>query len=71
MSKPSIGRIVHFYDQTYSGKPEAAIIVNVLTDVLVNLRVFKDDAFVGYETSVKLIGTGDASRYWDWPPRVE
>lgn len=70
MSKPSIGRIVHFYDADMPDSPVAAIIVRVWSDTCVNLRTFGDHAFVGYETSV-VLDDAAANKYWSWPPRVE
>lgn len=83
--KPSIGRIVHYTwprlsrNRDFNG-PQGqadtvpAIIVAVLSDTVVNLRVFQDGAAaVASVTSVQEksehpgVEHGD---YWEWPERV-
>lgn len=62
MKKPTLGRIVLFYD-TVSASP--AIITNVFSDECVNLTVFNDgDTPTSRHTSVSL---GTSPGQWGWP----
>lgn len=70
--KPSIGRIVHFYQINEPVVP--AIITQVWDDEHVNLRVFQDNAYTPeLHISVALAesGGGAMQKWWCWPPRVE
>jgi len=71
MQKPSLGRIVFFH--TVGESPAPAIITRVLSDVCVNITVFRDAA----ETAQKLcVGFSEPGQehgrtaYWSWPSRV-
>ena len=66
--KPTIGRIVHFYERP-DAKPRAAIVVDL--DVIGNpsLRVFaargtNDTYYYGVPQRGETTGW-----FWDWPPR--
>lgn len=72
--KPSVGCIVHFYQQT-SGAPEisgpfAAIVAHTYDepDQAVNLVVFTE---LGGTRAERLVSIEDygGTRYWEWPPR--
>ena len=66
--KPSIGRIVHYYDSPH-GDCLAAIITAVHTDEIVSLTAFmQGGATVGF-TSVMQDKIGTLSS-WSWPPRI-
>jgi hypothetical protein len=75
--KPSVGRIVHFGQPTYTSEPDgvvawAAIVTWVHEDGSVNLRVFHPSAFANadqHHERVKESETLEAAR-WSWPPRV-
>jgi hypothetical protein len=78
--KPTIGRIVHYTfqknaDESDRGQSDTvpAIIVQVWSDVCVNLRVFQDgDANPRWQTSVvKRDESNEANGdYWEWPTRA-
>jgi len=75
--KPTIGRIVHFFDAALRADannhvgpgPYAAVVTQVFDGACVNLKVivpFGDDR---HEGSVPEKKAGDYSaRYWTWPP---
>lgn len=69
--KPTVGRIVHFHDQSNGkGQPYPAIVTHVWSDDCVNLYVIGDGSFptsLGLQTSV-LLGNGPGQ--WSWPERV-
>lgn len=73
IQKPTVGRIVHFYDrwlQAGEGKPWAAIVVAVGEDNRVNILAI--DAG-GCQHAFLSIPHKDASKrggYWEYPPRV-
>lgn len=81
MQKPSIGRIVHFYDRSYEANqpngigPYPAIITYVWggsPDFLVNLEVF--GLGQAHETSIPYNDAPEAatsSTWWCWPTKVE
>ncbi|GIQ67410.1 hypothetical protein DUZ99_02240 [Xylanibacillus composti] len=62
--KPSVGRIVHFHT---SNGPAAAIVINVHSELEVDLQVFHADGSIKWVTDVP---AGVAVGCWDWPPRV-
>lgn len=75
--KPTIGRIVHYYNESLEGVgPFAAIVTNVFpgspTDC-VNLTYFDRNGNVstkGAQTSIPFEGTSPGfSSWWCWPPR--
>lgn len=67
--KPTVGRIVHFYDNTMD-EPQAAIITRVHTDHLVNVSVFPDGERHHNARVVTSVHDGPAaSPNWCWPPR--
>lgn len=75
--KPTIGRIVHFYDFTLAADannsvgpgPYAAIVTQVFAGPYVNLKVFVPFGDDRHEGSVaEKTGGTPASRYWTWPP---
>lgn len=72
--KPSVGRIVHFYQQA-SDAPEisgpfAAIVTHAYDepDQAINLVVFTE---LGGTRAERLVSIKDygGTRYWEWPPR--
>lgn len=67
--KPTVGRIVHFYEQGQG--PFAAIITVVHSETCCTLSVFKPQqtqVYVG--SSVQHESVADKSWvYWAWPPR--
>lgn len=67
VQKPSLGRVVIFYDGTHV--PRAATIAYVRPDGSVNLSVHDTD---GSMFGVVNIGarTVDSVAFWDWPERV-
>jgi hypothetical protein len=71
--KPSVGRIVHFYqrmnDAPEISGPRAAIVTWAYDDddQPVNLTVFID-GFTQFEPMVSAKGYSE-NRYWEWPPR--
>lgn len=69
--KPTIGRIVHYWQSAPGVTPVPAIIVEVWSDDCVNLRIFRDSppADDEYVTSVTRCDQGDKWG-WDWPARV-
>ena len=75
MIKPTVGRIVWFFqqDRKMGNRPLAAIIAHVWTDTCVNLAIF-DQNGVPYgspPTSVRLVQEGDAAPrgcYCTWMP---
>lgn len=70
--KPSIGRIVHFWDAR-AKEPLPAMIGKVHSDTCVSLTVFDPFRPEGFfnATSVGSKETMAGGRYWVWPPRVE
>lgn len=74
---PSIGRIVHYqrrnlaFTEGVEGSivPEAALIVQVHNESLVNLQIFSGNGSTEFKTSVRLGDEGEANT-WIWPPRV-
>lgn len=66
--KPSVGRIVHFYNNDPEVGPLAALIVKVHNDTCVNLAVFATDGTITGLTSIT--NNLNDSRHWTVPPRV-
>ena len=64
--KPTIGRIVHYYN---GPKPRAAIVINVHNDTWVDLSVFDRSGGVSLCTDVE--EGPNSGRYWVWPPKEE
>lgn len=64
--KPSVGRVVHYYDEVGIG-PHAATIAHVWSDTCVNLGVLDSNGEPYSRTSVNL---GEGRNTWSWPPRV-
>lgn len=71
--KPSIGRIVHYWDAD-STDAHAAIITHAWNETLVNLTVFYDGAVPKPVARVEFalaLGVGVTTKpRWDWPPRL-
>ena len=65
--KPSVGRIVHYRNN--SGSVLAAIICYVHSERIVNLAVFTVKGEAEHQTSVDYSETG-VNCTWSWPPRV-
>ena len=73
MIKPTIGRIVWYYEADIHAQPRAAIICYVWSDTCVNLAVFSQNGFAESRTSVLLWqeghGTPRPSSYFaEWMP---
>lgn len=70
MSRPTVGRIVHYFEQD-SDVEHAAMITRVHSDVCVDLEVWHQrPEKSGRRTSI-LSRPGDALGRWDWPRREE
>jgi hypothetical protein len=76
--RPTVGRIVHYYPgnvcETSKGQPYPAIITHVISDRVVNLRIFQDAQHplpVSELTQAEVVSAepGMAGRRWCWPPR--
>lgn len=73
MQKPSVGRIVHYFERNNPDVPYAAIVVDVHEDGSPDLRIFNhgagptDDALA---THVDHRDSDQGSGFWDWPARV-
>lgn len=74
--KPSIGRIVHYYESP-TAQPLAAIITAVWSHSCVNLAIFNASGQPQSQppTSITLVADGaersSSGRCCTWPPRVE
>lgn len=78
--KPTVGRIVHFYDHnTEKPGPLAAMVAFVYDDQftenenlvnIVNLSVLNHTGSHWYSEKLVPPKTEGAKRYWEWPPRV-
>lgn len=67
--KPSIGRIVHYFD---SAGCHAAIVTDVNAFCLVNLYMFQSvRSYAGYCPDVKQDETKRLTCTWHWPERVD
>ena len=78
MTKPTVGRIVHYYPKGVSEvdkRPLAAMIVCVWSDTCVNLAIFdrNGEPLQKPPTSILLIQEGNpvptGGGYCEWPPR--
>lgn len=68
--KPSVGRIVHFFEDVGS-EPQAAIITEVFSDDCVNLTIFPSvQPPIVDKTSISKKTEFQKSYCWDWPARV-
>jgi hypothetical protein len=56
---PTVGRMVHFLAYQADGKPQAAIVVDVHSDRLVNLTVFDSNGNGRGRANVVLVQEGD------------
>lgn len=65
--KPTVGRIVHFYEDGQG--PFPAIVTVVINDTCCMLSVFKPGQTSVYLASSCLFNDSNASQYWVWPPR--
>lgn len=76
--KPTIGRIVHYYDELLKEfaprgvGPYAAVVTFVRSDTVVDVEVFPARMFGEEVTGLELMG-GDRgqTRWWQWPPREQ
>lgn len=66
--EPSIGRNVHFVDE--SGVHRAAVVTGVREDKSVDLAIFPTRGFRNAD-SVKADESGKAPLSWHWPERQE
>lgn len=73
MIKPSIGRVVWFYDEKHldGEQPKAALVCHVWSDTCVNLAVFDANGSASNRTSV-LLYQGEGERpsrmFAEWMP---
>lgn len=65
MSKPTVGRVVHFLGS--DGMPQAAMVVQVWSDTCVNLVAWNSGGTQTFHSSVVL---GTQPGEWMWPTRV-
>ena len=67
--KPSVGRVVHYYDGKEGGLPHAAII-KLVEDQFVSLIQW--DPYMAYQSHEKNVEFSKThrGRCWTWPPRV-
>lgn len=72
-TKPTVGRIVHFYGKNVapvSGDgPFAAVVTAVHSDSCISLAIlapFASNVLIGSSVMHKDVAQGD---YWAWPPR--
>lgn len=74
--KPSVGRVVHYYDEAIDNQnkpgPYPALITAVHSDTCCTLG-----AILPWNTNVVVASScmrkdaaGGMPRYWEWPPRV-
>lgn len=71
MIKPTVGRVVWFYDEPDQDQPKAAIVAHVWSDTCVNLAVFDANGVSSSVTSVPLIQDDNpkpGSFYCEWMP---
>jgi hypothetical protein len=67
--KPTVGRIVHFVPIGESAAHQAALIVHVHSDSMVNLVAWNAGGIQGSYRSVKFDEAGTAQGSWHWPER--
>ena len=68
--KPSIGRIVHFYQSAAQGKPHAALVTDVHSDFCINVAGFNSGGTQVSASSVTYSEDKASGLRWCWPPRV-
>lgn len=75
--KPSVGRVVHYYDRMSDNQnkpgPFPAIIAAVHSDTCCTLSVFmpwREAVFVASSNMRKDVAGVDPRNYWEWPPRT-
>lgn len=70
--KPTVGRIVWFYEHNQQQEPKAAIVAKVWDEKIVNLAVVEEDGTTKAMTSVRLLQedepTPSGMRYATWMP---
>jgi hypothetical protein len=69
--KPSVGRIVHFVPSDENAPHQAALIVHVHSDSMVNLVAWNSGGTPNACSSVKFDEVGTAQYSWHWPERVD
>ena len=77
MTKPTVGRIVHYRDDAYPTEHNvedevrevwnAALVVAVRDDGTLNLVVWDE---YGNDRAVHGVSEGERLHHWRWPPRV-
>lgn len=67
--KPTVGRIVHFVSTREGAAHEAALIVHVHSDSMINLVAWDGGGTARPSTSVKFDENGTAQYSWQWPER--
>jgi desulfoferrodoxin (superoxide reductase-like protein) len=67
--KPTVGRIVHFYEAP-GAEPEAAIVIKVWSDTCVNLIKCNEHGTWTSKSSSVLMTPGHVGSGWSWPARV-
>ena len=74
MIKPTIGRVLWFYDENHTegAQPKTALVCHVWSDTCVNLAVFDTNGVASNRTSVLLWQGEDAHRpsamFAEWMP---
>ena len=69
IARPSVGRIVHYHDETPFAPPLAAIVTAVITTHTVALTVFDTDR-PSYNVARVPASETPKAGHWCWPPRV-
>lgn len=68
--KPTVGRIVHYFDSAIGGvEPLAALVVFIDVDGLPNLHVYNPHSAGTYLVRSVKEGSGEHGT-WMWPPRA-
>ena len=75
--KPSVGRIVHYYDRVAENQnkpgPYPALIAAVHSDTCCTLTVFMPWAerpFIASSCQREDVAGSEPRHYWEWPPRT-
>lgn len=73
MIKPTIGRVLWFYDENHTegSQPKTALVCYVWSDTCVNLAVFDTNGVASNRTSVLLFqgeGTRPSKQFAEWMP---
>ena len=69
VQKPTVGRIVHFFNRQGKDLFTLAALVLAVNGDLVDLKVFRTGRFGG-DFEVSNVAMGKEHGQWDWPARV-